>query len=73
MCSEVRFADSSSVYFGQGEGASCKKRVRIFKGGDRSEEMKISQHGLELETRFECCVSSDYIFLPSAVLLDTGC
>lgn len=59
--------------FGQGEGPSCNKHVgRVFKEGNRSGELKISQHGLALETCFECCVSPDCILLLLVVLLGTG-
>lgn len=42
------------------------------KEGNRSGELKISQHGLALETCFECCVSPDCILLLLVVLLGTG-
>lgn len=60
--------------FGQGEGPSCNKHVgRVFKEGNRSGELKISQHGLALEMCFECCVSPDCILLLLVVLLGTSC
>lgn len=75
MCSKVRFADLSCLYFEQGEGCCCNKHVVcVFKGRNGSGEMKISQRDLELEMCFECCVLVfvfvvlflfffDYIFL----------
>lgn len=57
MCSKVRFADLSCLYFEQGEGCCCNKHVVcVFKGRNGSGEMKISQRDLELEMCFECCV-----------------